>query len=279
MSAYIDLHVHTTASDGTFTPAGAVALAEQIGLAAIAITDHDTASGVAEACAAGEKYGVEVVPGIEISVDYHGEGVHILGYFIDPASEALGRLLEWVALERRMRNEKIAEAMNSDGLDVSMKKMQMKYPNAVIGRPHFAAELVALGLVESVAEGFEKYLSPGGRYYRKREYIPIDMAFDIIHQSGGKAVFAHPYQYGFSPEELDKLTFELAGRGVVGIECIYSGYSPEQSAALMRLADKYALCPTGGSDFHGSRKPWISMGTGTGDMHVPMEMLSELKKA
>lgn len=279
MSAYIDLHVHTTASDGTYTPAGAVALAARSGLAAMAITDHDTASGVEEACAAGKKYGVEVIPGIEISVDYRGEGVHILGYFIDPASEALGRLLEWVADERHRRNKKIADAMNSDGLDVSMEKMMTKYSHTVIGRPHFAAELVALGLVESVAEGFEKYLSPGGRYYRKREYIPLDTGFDIIRQSGGKAVFAHPYQYGFAPDELDRLTSELAGRGAVGIECLYSGYSPEQSAALMRLAEKYALCPTGGSDFHGDRKPRISMGTGTGDMRVPIEMLDALKKA
>ncbi len=261
MTGRIDLHVHTTASDGTLSPSEAVMLARENSLAAIAVTDHDTADGVGEAMAAGRQAGVEVIPGIEISVDYRGYGVHILGYFIDPDCNALEELLDWVVSERERRNGEIAAAMSQDGLNVSLDSLHKKHPESVIGRPHFAAELVEAGLVKSVKEGFDKYLSPGGRYYRRRQYIPLDMAFDVIARAGGKAVFAHPFQYGFSGEELEELLRLLISRGLAGIECIYSGYSLEQTEYLKNLAAKYGLCVTGGSDFHGSGKPHIKMGS------------------
>ena len=273
MSRHIDLHVHTTASDGTLSPSEAVMLAKERGLSAIAITDHDTADGVTEAMAAGRETGLEVIPGIEISVDYKGYGVHILGYFIDPDCDALEELLAWVVAERERRNAEIAAAMAADGLRVSMSSLHEKHPDSVIGRPHFAAELVEAGLVKSVGEGFEKYLSPGGKYYRRRQYIPLELAFDVITRAGGKAVFAHPYQYGFSPEEMERLLNLLISRGLDGIECIYSGYTSEQTEYLKTLAAKYGLCVTGGSDFHGSGKPHIQMGSPA----VPYELLEVLK--
>lgn len=273
MSRFIDLHVHTTVSDGTLSPSGAVLLAKQRGLAAIAVTDHDTAGGLREAVDAGAQQGVEVIPGIEISVDYRGCGVHILGYFIDPHAPALEELLDWVVSERERRNREIASAMAADGLDVSLEKLHEKYPDSIIGRPHFSAELVEAGLVQTVKEGFDRYLSPGGRYYRRREYIPLDAAFDIIARSGGRAVFAHPFQYGFSETELEELLRLLISRGLAGIECIYSGYTPEQTEYLKNLAAKYSLCVTGGSDFHGSGKPHIQMGTPA----VSYELLDKLK--
>lgn len=279
MKSLIDLHIHTTASDGSMSPSEAVALAKEKGLAAIAVTDHDTAEGVAEALAAGGKMAVEVVPGIEISVDYRGCGVHILGYFIDPHAEALEELLDWVVAERERRNGEIAAAMAADGLPVSLGLLHEKYPDSIIGRPHFAQCLVENGLVNSVKEGFDKYLSPGGRYYRKRQYIPIERAFDVIHRSGGKAVFAHPFQYGFSHEELLELTALLKSLGAVGIECIYSGYAPKQVEYLKGISEDFGLCVTGGSDFHGAGKPHIAMGSGTGGMEVPYELLEKLKRA
>lgn len=278
MSGRIDLHIHTTESDGSMSPTEVVETAKSLGLAAVAITDHDTAEGVEEALWAGARFGVEVIPGIELSTEYRGEGVHILGYFIDPDAEALKELLAWVVWERERRNAQIAEAMAADGLDVSLEYMHERFPEAIIGRPHFSAVLVENGVVKSVAEGFDKYLSPGGRYYRARQYIPMDMAFDTIRRSGGKAVFAHPLQYAYSHEELIELTELLVEKGIVGMECIYSVYTPEETAYLKGIAEKYGLCVTGGSDFHGSGKPHIQIGSGCGSMNVPYELLEKLKR-
>lgn len=278
MRKLIDLHVHTTASDGTLSPSEAVMLAHSLGLEAMAVCDHDTAEGVAEAVAAGAEAGIEVIPGIELSVDYKGEGIHILGYFIDPGSEALEELLAWVVWERERRNGEIAAAMAADGLPVSVEYMHRRFPEAIIGRPHFSAVLVENGLVGSVSEGFDKYLSPGGRYYRKRQYIPMDMAFDVLRRSGGKAVFAHPLQYRYSHDELLELTALLKEKGIVGMECIYSLYDAEQVEYLKGIAAEYGLCVTGGSDFHGAGKPHIAMGSGCGCMEVPCEVLKNLKK-
>lgn len=279
MRRLIDLHIHTRESDGTLSPTEAVERAKELGLAAIAVTDHDTADGVGEAMRAGAERGVEVIPGIELSVDYRGYGVHILGYFIDPASAALKELLTWVVWERERRNGEIAGAMADDGLSVSMEYMHSRFPDAIIGRPHFSAVLVENGLVASVKEGFDRYLSPGGRYYRKRQYIPLDMAFDVLRRSGGKAVFAHPLQYRFSHEELLELTALLKAKGIVGMECIYSLYDAEQVAYLQEIAGDFDLCVTGGSDFHGEGKPHIAMGSGCGGMEVPYELLEKLKEA
>ncbi|MBE7017928.1 MAG: PHP domain-containing protein [Ruminococcaceae bacterium] len=278
MSGFIDLHIHTTASDGSLSPSEAVALAAKAGMKAIAITDHDTAEGIGEAAGAAVKFGIELVPGIELSVDYKGRGIHILAYFIDTENEHLRRLLDWVISERERRNKLIARAMREDGIDVSLDALHKKNPDSVIGRPHFAAELVNAGLVKSVKEGFDKYLSPGGRYYRKREYIPMDMAFDALSKCGAKAVFAHPLQYRFSHTELLELTALLKEKGIVGMECIYSVYSPEESAYLKSLAADFELCVTGGSDFHGAGKPHISIGSGCGDMKVDYELLEMLKE-
>ena len=271
----IDLHVHTTASDGTVTPSEAVLLAKNVGLSAIAICDHDTAEGVAGAISAGKEQGVEVVPGIEISLDYKGHGIHLLGYFIDPCSPALRQLLAWVIEERKRRNQLILDAMRADGIGISFDWLEERFPGAVIGRPHFAAALAERGMAQSVDDAFRRYLSRGCRYYRKREYIPMDKAFEVIRAAGGKAVFAHPLQYRFPEDELLALTRLLADRGAVGMECLYSGYTDEQIDRLRSIAGRFGLCVTGGSDFHGSRKPHIPMGS---DREIPYELLEKLKE-
>ena len=277
---WIDLHNHTTASDGTFSPEQAVAYAAKKGLAAMAVTDHDTAAGAAEALGYAGRYGVEVIPGIEISADYRGlGGVHLLGYFIDPHSPHLAPVLDWIIADRTARNERIAALMRADGLDVSLEAMEEKHPGTVIGRPHFAQELVERGLCESVTEGFRRYLDRGKPYYQPRHFLPLDQAFRAIREAGGKAVFAHPLQYRLGNENLTALTARLTEAGCVGMECLYSGYTPEQSAYLMNLAARFGLCVTGGSDFHGSGKPQIDMGSGTGDLRVPYELLEKLREA
>lgn len=273
----IDLHIHTTASDGTLTPEKVAAQAKELGLAAIAITDHDTAAGAAQAAKLSAQYGLEVIPGIEISADYKGLGVHILGYFIDPASPHLAPVLEHIITDRTARNERIAALMRADGLDVTLEELERKHPGTVIGRPHFAQELVERGLCATVTEGFQRYLNRGKPYYQRRTYLPLEVAFRVIREAGGKAVFAHPLQYRLSDEELETLTACLKDHGCVGMECLYSSYTDPQSAALRRLAERYGLCITGGSDFHGTGKPHIHMGSGTGELCVPYELLEELK--
>lgn len=273
MTRRIDLHVHTTASDGTATPSEAVFLAAQRGLSAVALTDHDSCGGLAEAQSAAQRCGIEFVPGIEVSVDYRGYGVHILGYFTDPDAPAMQQLLDWVMEERLRRNRVIAAAMNADGINISAEALLARYPGTVIGRPHFAAALVECGLCTSVSEAFERYLSIGRKYFRKREYIPLREGLEIIRSAGGKPVIAHPFQYRMDEPTLLALTRTLCDAGAVGLECIYSGYSLQQVAYLQKIAENFGLCVTGGSDFHGSRKPQISLG----EPPVPYELLEVLK--
>lgn len=276
---FIDLHVHTTGSDGTVTPENTVRLAAEKGLRAIAITDHDTAEAVPAALQAGQACGVEVVPGIELSVDYLGYGIHILGYFIDPHSPAMARLLDWVVAERKRRNRRMIALMQQDGIPITAEALAQRWPDAVVGRPHMAVFLVDCGLATSVRDAFDRYLSIGRKYFLKREYIPLDEAFQVIREAGGKAVFAHPFQYKLPEEGLLALTRTLKDAGAVGIECLYSGYTPEQTGYLKRLAADFGMVVTGGSDFHGTRKPHIALGTGTGDLRVPYELLEKLKEA
>lgn len=273
----IDLHVHTTASDGTASPAEAVELAKAAGLSAIAITDHDTVSGYAEAAEAGKALGVEVIPGIEISTKY-GRAVHILGYYIDPDSDKLAPVLEWVVRDRDERNRKMAGLMAADGLPVSYEEMHRRF-GAVIGRPHFAEVLVELGLAKDVRDAFDRYVEKGQKYYLPRNFLSIERSIEIIREAGGIPVLAHPFQYKLDDAGLRELIEHCMESGLKGIECRYSGYSTEQSKYLGRLAEEYGLIKTGGSDFHGENKKHISIGTGTGALEVPYQYLEKLREA
>ena len=271
----IDLHIHTTASDGTFTPAEIVRLAAEKGLRAVAITDHDTAHGYYEAAQAGEGLGIEVVPGIEISTKFKG-AVHVLGYYIDPQAPALKEVLDWIVEDRDRRNRKMAELMAADGLPVSYDMMHERF-GEVIGRPHFARLLIELGYARDMKDAFDRYVEKGRKYYLPREILPIDRAIEIIISAGGIPVLAHPFQYRLEEEELRCLIEYCMERGLRGMECRYSGYTPEQIAYLERLSEEYALVKTGGSDFHGANKPQIALGSGMGELAVPYEYLQELK--
>lgn len=273
----IDLHVHTTASDGTLSGREVVELAAQSGLAAIAVTDHDTVSGYAEAAKAGAELGVEVVPGIEISTKYGG-AVHILGYYIDPDSDKLRPVLDWVVNDRNERNRKMAELMAADGLPVSYDDMRRRFGD-VIGRPHFADILVELGMADTVQDAFDRFVEKGQRYYIPRTILPIESAVEIICAAGGVPVLAHPFQYKRNDAGLREIIEYCMDYGLRGMECRYSGYDAEMVAYLERLADEYGLVKTGGSDFHGSNKPHIALGAGiNGNLNVPYDFLSELKR-
>lgn len=274
----IDLHVHTTKSDGTVPPAEIAPLAMAAGLAAIAVTDHDTVGGLAEAARAGAACGVEVVSGIEFSTGWEHTEIHILGYLFDPESPLLRPALDWVAGDRLGRNQKMAALMRADGIPVTAEELYARYPESTVGRPHFAVKLMERGLADSVADAFRRYLAPGRKYYVRRNYIPFEEAVRVIRAAGGRAVLAHPFQYQYDDVRLRQLLGYCVSAGVEGMECLYSGYTPEQEAYLAALAREYGLFITGGSDFHGGHKPEISIGTGTGNLRVPYTLLEKMKK-
>ncbi len=256
----IDLHTHSTASDGTCTPTELVERAASVGIRVLALTDHDTLAGIPEAKDAGCRLGVTVVPGIELSANWQGTDIHVLGYHMKRDGSPIQKLLDWVQQERIRRNEGIAAKMAADGVDVSMSQLRQRYPGAVIGRPHFARLLMEQGRAASVKDAFEKWLKPGRPYYLPRTKITLEQAAKAISESGGVPVLAHPMQYGFHPEKLEQLVAEFAGIAMGGMEIYYTGDTLIQRQQLFDLAQKYRLFVTGGSDFHGENKPHIRLG-------------------
>ncbi len=280
MKGNVDLHNHTTASDGTYTPREAVGLAHTLGLAAIAITDHDTAAGVPEAMAAGAALGVEVIPGVEMNAQYRDKGVHIVGLFIDPAAESVRAAMDFAVRARDARNEKIVAAMAADGFSITVEGLRQAYPGAVLGRPHIAQWLMDSGFAPSVDDAFRQYLGKRGRYYIPRERMALPEAVKAIRQAGGLAVAAHPLQYGYEGADLEAFLRAAKDAGCGAMEVWYPGYTEAQRAMLLDLSDRLGLTPSGGSDFHGARKPLIHMGTGKdGDLAVPYEVLEGLRAA
>lgn len=275
----IDMHIHTTASDGTRTPLECVSLAAMAGLKAIAITDHDTMAGIKEAGEAGELLGVSIIPGIEISSDYLGKDVHVLGYFLREDAPELQEYQNWVQEKRQARNEKIVEKLQNKGFEISMALLEEKNPGSVLGRPHVARYLMELGVVKTVEEAFRRYLSKGRSCYVERERIPFREAAALIKKCGGVAVLAHPLQYGFDKAGLDKLVKTAQEAGFSGMEIYYTGYTQKDVEKLFDLAEKYTLLPTGGSDFHGDNKPGVSIGTGDGKLVVPAYFLIMLARS
>ena len=272
----IDLHVHTTASDGTETPREVVQLAAAKGLRAIAITDHDTVLGCREAMDEGAKLGIEVVPGIEFGTKY-GIAVHMLGYYMDLDSPVLSAMTRSIVEDRDTRNEKTVKLMQENGIDVTYAQLKERF-GEVIGRPHFAHILMENGLAQSVPDAFDRLLGKGMKYHQYRHTLEIHEVIECIVNSGGVAVLAHPFQYKKNDAELRELIEHCMSFGLKGMECRYSGYNAEQVAYLEALAEEYGLIKTGGSDFHGENKPHIQIGSGIKDtLDVPYSWLETLK--
>ena len=272
----IDLHVHTATSDGTYRPAEIVSLAAGLGLSAVAITDHDTAAGYREAAEAGVRFGLEVVPGIEISTTYFG-AVHILGYFIDIHAPAMREALDWIAREWEERNRRLTEMFVADGIDMTMEALEAEYPGSVIGRPHMAEFLMRRGYTRSVKESFDKYLGEDRKYFLPKRRPSFARAVEVILASGGVPVLAHPLQYRYPQNEVIEMIEYARACGIRALECYYSEHSPEDQAWLLSRAEHYGLGVSGGSDFHGTRKTHIALGTGMGDLAVPYSVLENLK--
>lgn len=274
---YCDLHMHSTHSDGTDEPRRLVAMAAEKGLGAIAVTDHDTTSAVEEAQAAGRELGVQVLSGVEISVEHHGRTVHLLGYCFDSGVERLRAGLAALLEGRNVRNRCIVQKLNDLGIAVTYEDVVAESGGPVVGRPHFAAALLKCGAVSSIQEAFDQYLGAGGRAYVDRLQFSLKDAVAMVREAGGVAVLAHPKFVRLGPDEqIEMLVKSLADAGMGGLECYYSNHSPEETSAFLRMAEKYNLVATGGSDFHGANKPELSLGTGRGDLRVPIQCAERL---
>ncbi len=279
----IDLHSHTTASDGSFSPTELVQHAAELNLTAIAVTDHDTYGGWDEALRTGEELGVEVVPGIELSVSGEGEKFHLLGYYFERDS-ALGAALSELQRERANRNHVIIENLNRLGHAVTMERVrEIAGPDAQIGRPHIATALMEKGAVSSVQNAFDTLLKEGGPAYASKQTLHPADAVDLIHGAGGVAIWAHPTR---APSERSALLDFESGEallkqwvewGLDGLEVHYGAYTVPEIEWTNAMAKKYNLLGTGGSDFHGTTKPTVKLGQVNGGVGVPDEVLDALK--
>lgn len=275
----IDLHTHTTFSDGTYTPTELVNYAQEKGLTTIAITDHDTTEGVAEAIAAPKARPLEVIGGIEISSMFEEKEIHIVGLFIDINNKTLKNEMELLRESREQRNHLMAEKITECGIPLTYQEVLDFAKGSVITRAHFAGILLKKGYVASVNEAFARFLGDNCPCFVKRNLPTAQKSIEMIKQNGGIAVLAHPLLYKMGNDRLDYMVKELAKTGITAIEAYYSTHSPSDAKHICTLADKYSLLLSGGSDFHGSNKKDLDLGQGYGSLNVPDEILDKLKGA
>ena len=273
----IDLHVHSNCSDGRLSPSELVDYAAEKGLAAMALTDHDTIAGIPEAMEAAKSYDLELIPGLEFSTNYNGKDVHILGLDIAWQDPDFIRDLKSFQDSRDIRNRKMIALMQEHGIDITYEKMAAENPDSVWTRANFARYLLEHGYVKTMPDAFSRYVGDEAPCFVLREKVTPDQAVDLIHRFGGLAVLAHPMLYKLSDEALDELVRTLKEHDLDGIEAIYSTYRWMDESRVKCLARKYELCITGGSDFHGSNKPDIDLGIGRGNLKIPYELWTNLK--
>ena len=266
MAGLIDLHLHSTYSDGTNTPEELVALAAEAGLAAAVLTDHDTMEGTPRFLAAARAAGLRSLAGMEISADVPRRTVHLLAYGCDPAEPRLAAALARIRDGRAERNARILEKLGRLGAPISMEEVRAEAGNAeVVGRPHIAAALVRRGFAEDRVDYAERYrLSP-------------EEALSLVAGAGGVVSLAHPASTGYNPAELRRFVGRLAEHGLAGIECLYTGYLPNQVEEYVGLAREFGLLVTGGTDYHGDNKPGIRIGVAYGRLKVPLSAFEALE--
>ena len=274
----IDLHVHSTASDGSLTPRELVYYAAEKQLSAIALTDHDTVSGLAEAMAASHHAGIELIPGVEMSCVWEGTEIHILGYFADTASAALQDGLAWFRRMRDERNETILDNLAEDGILLTEEELRAGDPDTVITRAHFARLLTEKGYVHNRKEAFAGYLAYGGKYVPTKDQLTPERVMQMFYDSRIWPSLAHPVQYHLEEDSLVQLISELKSMGLRGLEVWHSSQSWQDTARLQTIARLTGLLPTGGSDFHGSSKPDVEIGTGRGNLKIAERVLDAVKE-
>ena len=276
MEKYIDLHTHSNKSDGSYSPSELVAYAKKHSLSAIALTDHDTTDGVAEALEAGRNEGVEVISGIEISAKSETE-THILGYFIDINNQNLQKELAELKKVRMMRNREVEKNLRKMGFDVTYDEAAA-LSDGIVGRAHFARVMMEKGYVKSVKEAFDKYLSSGRGGYSNTQKVSPKEAVELIKNAGGKAFAAHLHLMKRDDDDLFEFIKSLKSAGLDGIEGYYTEYTPKMQKKYQNLAKRLDLKISGGTDFHGLMKPHIEIGTGLGNLKIPYSVLENMRK-
>jgi predicted metal-dependent phosphoesterase TrpH len=273
----VDLHAHSTASDGTETPSSVVNLAVAAGLTHLALTDHDTLEGVAEARAAAESTAVALIPGIELSLDFHG-GMHLVVLWLEPEAGPLQDRLGELQAGRIDRNHEIVALLTGLGMAITIDEVAEEAGPGSAGRPHIAAVMVRKGYVGSVAEAFELWLGSGRPAYASRPRLAPEEAISLALESGGVPILAHPHTLGINrAAEMAELLVRLRTSGLVGLEAFCAGYRRHEREGYADLARRFGLIASGGSDFHGDYKPGLQLGTGYGDLEVPDTVVERLR--
>lgn len=277
MHQRVDLHTHSTASDGTLTPTELMRAASQAGLSAIALTDHDTFDGLPEARAEAARQGIELVPGCELSLDYGGLPTHMLALFVDERPGRLVGELTRVMEARARRNDTMLEKLKTVGVHLRREDVE-RHATGVVGRPHMAQAMLAAGVVRSFDEAFNRFLGSGGLAYVPKAKLTPAEAIRAIRADGGLAVLAHPYLLSQQPRQIEAILTDLAGLGLDGVEVHYTEHSDKYTALLSGLAERLGLLASGGSDFHGAVKPGVALGRGRGGLFVRGELLERMKE-
>jgi hypothetical protein len=280
----VDLHVHSTRSDGTYTPAELVDYAIEKGLKAFALTDHDTVDGLDDAYFYADtlrKKGCdnvpEIIPGIELSTEYEGRDIHIVGLNIDYKNKDFTEYLQNFIDSRERRNIKMCALLTEHGVDIKYENLAAEFPGAVITRAHYAKYMLNHGYIKSIKEAFDRYIGDRCPCYVAREKVTPAQAVQLILSAKGIPVLAHPILYHMSDARLEKLVSELKDCGLIGIEALYSTYNRSEERQITALSEKYNLHISGGSDFHGANKPDIDLGVGYGNLNIPDSVWEELK--
>ena len=274
----IDLHVHSSASDGSYPPAEVVRYAKEGGLTAMALTDHDTVDGLPEAVAAGETLGVEVIPGVEISAQFPGGTMHILGLYVDYHNGRLDERLAVLKQARLDRNPRIINKLNALGISITMARVEEISGGGQVGRPHIARALMEVGYVQDLQEAFDRYLGWRKPAYVSKFRFPPEQALAMIKEAKGIPVLAHPFTLNQgSAYALKNVIIELKGLGLAGLEVFYSDHTPEQIALYLKLARELNLLITGGSDYHGLNKPEITLGSMPSQDKLTYNLVEALK--
>ena len=272
----IDLHTHSTCSDGSMTPKELIDHAKKCGLEAVSLTDHDTADGVKEAMARGAEIGIEVIPGIELSAQSETE-THILGYYIDVDHPALKDALVKIKEVRSIRSQRNCEKLRALGYDVTMAEAEQVAGGEMLCRAHFARVLVDKGYMPSVKVAFDTLLANGKPAYDDTQYLTAAQAVELINNIGGIAFLAHLHLTRKPDDVMEKFAIELKEAGLAGIEGYYTEYTPELQEKYQAMAKRMGLLISGGTDFHAAMKPHISIGVGLGNLNIPYSVLENIK--
>ena len=274
----IDLHTHSTASDGKLSPAELMRHAQAVGIEVIALTDHDTLSGLEEASGEAARIGVELIPGVEISAENDPGTLHMLGYFVDTSDAELVETLSWLRGGRDDRNHIILSKLAELGCPLEWDEVASFAGGESMGRPHIASAMVNRGYVSSFNDAFDRYLGKGAAAYTDRDKMTPEIAIKCIRSAGGLPVLAHPQTLSLSDDELSDLLSRLTSMGLAGVEVYYYSHSEEETALYSSLARKYGLIVTGGSDFHGPGMIETRLGVGRGNMKIPKSIADDLKQ-